>query len=169
MLSTTVFSAEQKIVMDDKKYVVLQAAYLFNIAKFISWPAQQQEQPFRVCLIGEQSNSLEPLFREAFHQRLLEKRKIEVHRWANNDPMLDCQLVYFTSTPPTSLPAIATKAETLRIAAPGVLINNSVLFGLSVESGRIIINYHAAANGDFRLPINTALLRITRSVTGETR
>jgi len=49
------------------------------------------------------------------------------------------------------------------------IIMSSVLFGLSVESGRIIINYHAAANSDFRLPINTALLRITRSVTGETR
>ena len=168
MLSHAVFSAEQKIVVDDNKYVVLQAAYLFNIAKFISWPEQQENQPFRVCLLWEQSNTLQQLFTDAFHQRLLGKRTIEVHRLADNQDQQSCQLVYLTSTPKSSLPPIATEQQTLRIAAPGVLISRSVLFGLKVESGRLNIYYNAAANDQFTQPINTALLRITRPVTGGT-
>jgi hypothetical protein len=168
LLSNAVFSAERKIVMDENKYVELQAAYLFNIAKFISWPEQQQEQPFRICLHGEQSNTHQQLFTDAFSRHFIGKRKIEVHQLASNNQLLSCQLVYLTSTPTTSLPSVAAEQDTLRIAAPGVLISQSVLFGLTVESGRIVIYYNIAANSEFQQPINTALLRITRAVPGGT-
>jgi len=168
MLSHAVFSAEQKAVTDDKQYVMLQAAYLYNIARYISWPEQQQDQPFRVCLFGEQSDTQKQLFTDAFHQRTLGKRNIEVHRLAANHQQPSCQLVYLTSPVTSSLPPIASEPDTLRIAAPGVLMSPSVLFGLTVESGRLIIYYNAAANSEFSQPINTALLRITRAVSGGT-
>lgn len=166
VLSSAVISGEQKLVVDEEKYVILQAAYLFNIAQYISWPEQQQNQPFRLCLLGEHTSKLYPYFIKAFKQRSLGKRQIEVHLLPANDELPSCQLVYITSNSSVPLPLAAVKPDTLRVTAPGVAVNGSVLFDLSIESGRIIIYHNQAAQAEFQLPINTALLRVTRPHPG---
>ncbi|WP_019676520.1 YfiR family protein [Arsukibacterium perlucidum] len=164
VLSSVVLAAEQKLAVDEEKYAMLQAAYLFNIAKFISWPEHQQKQPFRLCLLGEHTSKLYPYFSKAFEKRPLGQRQIEVHPLAADSELPSCQLVYLTSDSP--LPLLVIKPDILRVTAPGVAVTGSVLFDLSMEAGRIIIYHNQAAQAEFQLPINTALLRVTRPLPG---
>ncbi|WP_333608653.1 YfiR family protein [Arsukibacterium sp.] len=162
VFSSAAFSVELKRAVDEEKFAVLQAAYLYNIAKFISWPEQQQHQPFRLCLLGEKSSTLDPYFKKAFEQRPLGPRQIEVHSLTAAYELQSCQLVYITANAPSPLPLVALKPDALRVTAPGVAVTDSVLFDLSLEAGRIIIYHNQAAQNEFQLPINTALLRVTR-------
>ena len=166
VLSSVVLAGEQKLAIDEEKYAMLQAAYLFNIAKFISWPEHQQNQPFRLCLLGEHTSKLYPYFSKAFEQRPLGQRQIEVHPLAADSELPSCQLVYLTSDSSSPLPLLAIKPAPLRVTAPGVAVTGSVLFDLSMEAGRIIIYHNQAAQAEFQLPINTALLRVTRPLPG---
>lgn len=164
--SSAVISAEKKLVKDEKNYALLQAAYLYNIAQFISWPEQQLNQPFRLCLFGKQTSNLQPHFAKAFEQRLLGQRKINVLPISTDMPLPDCHLIYLTSDAEIPPASITDNAEILRISAPEVSVSSSALFDLHIESGRIIIYYNSAAQTTFKLPINTALLRITKPRPG---
>ncbi|WP_460859267.1 YfiR family protein [Rheinheimera gaetbuli] len=164
--SFAALAAEQKSVKNQKDYALLQAAYLFNIAKFISWPAQHQQQPLKICLLGDAAAELQVHFSDAFKQRTLGERKVETFAVTTKTELSTCNLIYLTSDSVAELPPTKDYSNILAVSSPEVTAVKSALFDLRLESGRIFIYYNKAAQTRFQLPINTALLRITKP-TGE--
>lgn len=164
--SVAVQSSEQKSVKSAKEYALLQAAYLFNIAKFIDWPEDLQHPSFKVCLYGESADQLENHFTAAFQKRLLGQRVVETKLAANRQDLSNCHVIYLTSNEVAELSAINDLSDILIVSSPEVTIVSSALFALRLESDRISIYYNKSAQEHFRLPISTALLRITTPVQG---
>lgn len=165
-ISFAALSADQKSVKNQKDYALLQAAYLFNIAKFISWPEQQPQQPLKICLLGDSADELQIHFLKAFKQRTLGERKVETFAVTTDTELITCDLIYLTSDSVAELPQTKHFLDILAVSSPEVTAVKSALFDLRLESGRIVIYYNKAAQTRFQLPINTALLRITKP-TGE--
>ena len=166
-LSFAALSAEKKSVKNQQEYALLQAAYLFNIAKFISWPVQQPQQPLKICLLGDEAAELQVHFLNAFKQRTLGERKVDTVALATNTELITCNLIYLTSDSVAELPQTKDFSDILTVSSPEVTAVKSALFDLRLESGRIFIYYNKAAQTRFQLPINTALLRITKPMGEE--
>ncbi|WP_423187908.1 YfiR family protein [Alishewanella sp. d11] len=165
-LNSTAISAPQKTVDNEQNYALLQAAYLYNIAKFISWPEQDKARPLQLCLFGELTNQYQPHFVIAFAERQLAGRQISIEAIANAQDINRCDVVYQTTNAHLLQSSIPDTPHILRINAPGVSLPGSALFDLKLEAGRLIIYYNSALQPSFKLPINTALLRITQAGQG---
>lgn len=165
-LNITVVSAQPKTVDNEQNYALLQAAYLYNIAQFISWPEQDQQRPLHLCLFGELTSQYQPHFAAAFAERQLGGRQISIEAIDTVQDIYRCDVVYQTSNAALLLSSLHETPHILRINAPGVVLPGSALFDLKLEAGRLTIYYNSALQPAFKLPINTALLRITKAGRG---
>lgn len=165
-LNSTVVSAQHKTVDNEQSYALLQAAYLYNIAQFISWPEQDQQRPLNLCLFGELTSQYQPHFAAAFAKRQLGGRQISIEAIDAAQDIYRCDVVYQTTNAAVLLSSLHETPHILRINAPGVVLPGSALFDLKLESGKLAIYYNSALQPAFKLPINTALLRITKAGRG---
>src|SRR6218665_1607761 len=69
----SVARSEQQIGPDPERFAAMQAAYIFNIAKFFNWPDSPQREYFDPCLFGPADPLLQQQLEKGTQNRLLHK------------------------------------------------------------------------------------------------
>ncbi len=166
-LSLLLLTAPTSQAQTPTEYQV-KAAFLYNFAKFIDWPAktfQASLSPFTFCVVGEDSlgSDLETLV----SGKQVKERKIIVRRLRSVQGLEGCQVVFIgaeeTARSATLLRtsrnmAVLTVGETQEFAQQGGIVN----FFLEDNKVRIEINVDGADRSG--LKISSRLLKLAKVI-----
>jgi hypothetical protein len=146
----------------------IKAAFLFNFARFVEWPAAalgEPEAPLSLCVLGEDPFGL--ALEETVRGETVRDRRLVVKRVAKVVDAGVCQLVFVSASERAHIPdilgvlagrSVLTVSEVEDFAARGGIIN----FVLVDNRVRFEINPDAAEHGG--LKISSELLRLGRIV-----
>jgi YfiR/HmsC-like len=148
----------------------MKAAYVYNLAKFVEWPAaafKTAGDPITICVLG-QSPIVESL-NAAVKEEMIDERKLVVRPISDIHEAVGCQILFIGSSErkqtESALRNLATSGvltggETPGFAAEGGVVN----FTLDHKRVRIQINLGAAKQQ--RLRISPELLSLATIVQG---
>jgi hypothetical protein len=148
----------------------VKAAFLFNFAKFVSWPSQVFKNPsdsFRICVLGP--GVVGPALAELARDKMVGDRPLIVSTVSESTAATSCQILFVaaTSTQKARLlldelksRSVLTVGESAGFAANGGMIN------FKVEDGRVRFEINPKAAEQARLQISSRLLSLAQIVTG---
>lgn len=144
----------------------VKAAFVFNFAKFIQWPAEAFKapgDPLVICVVGQDqmANSL----RETVNGNAIDGRQVIIRQIAIGQGPCDCQILFvgasamkgFRSHAKEST-GVLTVGETPGFATDGGAIN------LKLEDGRVRFEINVAAAERQQLHISSKLLSLAQVV-----
>jgi hypothetical protein len=146
----------------------VKAAFLYNFAKFVEWPAhafKSPEDPVVICVMGR--SPFGPLLEQAVSGKQIEGRPLAVREIAEIREAVACQILFVAAGEKKRVPAILdqiktgavlTVGETQNFAAAGGVIN----FKLEDGKVRIEVNVYAAERAKLR--ISSKLLSLAKIV-----
>ncbi len=146
----------------------VKAAFLFNFAKFVEWPAHvftSSTDPIRICVLGK--NPFGSVLDDAVKDKIVAGRTFLVRQVSAGQPAVGCQILFISSSERKRLPAILgeikadgvlTVGETDTFALDGGMIN------FRIESGKVRLQINVAAAEQSRLRISSKLLSLAEIV-----
>lgn len=146
----------------------MKAAYVYNLAKFVDWPAaafKAADDPLNICVLG-QSPILVTL-NEAVNGESIDDRKLLVRQVSEVQQARNCHILFIASSDRKFLqavlrdlktPGVLTLGETAGFAEEGGVVN----FRLDGKKIRIEINLIAA--GQQKLRISPKLLSLAQII-----
>lgn len=146
----------------------MKAAYVYNLAKFVDWPAEAfktASDPLTICVLG-QSPILVTL-NEAVNGEMIENRKLIVRQVSAPQEASNCHILFIASSDRKYLqavlrdlktPGVLTLGESVGFAEDGGVVD----FRLEGKKVRIEINLNAA--GQQKLRISPKLLSLAQIV-----
>lgn len=157
--------------VENLAYNKVQAAYIYKIANFVTWP-DSLASSFIICIVGK-NDSLASILRQATSSRSIQKRPVDVLSFplsvmaSNGAELKGCQLIYWLDKPPGSniealLSALNGSNNMLFISAPEVQMDGNALFELEVEEGRIVIYINRKRLSASKLVVAPPLLSVAR-------
>jgi hypothetical protein len=146
----------------------LKAAFLYNFAKFIEWPAAPQEENFIVGVYGE--DPFGPKIDALFSGKAIRDNKIVVRRFHAVQELAPCHILFISEPAAAQLPAVRSALEWKGM--PGVLLvgesagfaQSGGMIGFFVEGGRVRFEINQKAAGSAGLKISSQLLKLARIV-----
>lgn len=147
---------------------LVKAAFLYNFAKFVEWPAQAFKSPSDPIVIGMLGkNPFGDALSAAVTGKAVGGRTFQVHEISTAQQAAGCQIVFISSSERKRLgalltgignAAVLTVGETDNFAAAGGIIN----FKIDAGSVRLQINLEAARKA--QLHISAKLLSLAEIV-----
>lgn len=154
--------------MDQTRFSAMQAAYIYNIAKFFQWPQNQDANSFDICVLGDKNELLLNQLRKGTEKRQLQQlpvRIVQIDHLNYQTQASQCKVLYFTQAPESSglnkLPQLHHQLV-LRIAAPDVSSSQYSQVDMALEGNRIVLYVKAQALTDSGLQASAAFLSIAR-------
>jgi hypothetical protein len=149
----------------------VKAAFLYNFAKFVEWPAQAfktSQDPIVVCVLGQNpfGNALE----EVIRGKSIEGRAFALRQVADAEEASVCQILFISSSEgkhfralyPNLKPAgILTVGETQGFATNGGVIN------FKLDGGHVHFEINVGAAEHAQLQISSKLLSLAQIVKTE--
>lgn len=145
----------------------LKAAYLYNFAKFVQWPAATLgSAEFTFCIAG--ASRVTPLLRQIIKGRTIRGHGSEVKQLNAIDPTVHCHILYISRTVGFPSPAIfkaLQKTSVLTVGErPGFAKRGGIVeFYVADNKLRFAINIDVAKRA--RLRISSELLGLAKIVT----
>jgi YfiR/HmsC-like len=148
----------------------IKVAFLFNFAKFVSWPEPEfSAQPtITICVSGESSldNALAGLKgKSAQGRNVVVKRDVKLNQLAS------CHVVFICSADSTHVSKILNEVGkgVLTVSDIPAFVESGGVIGLSVSDNKVAfdVNLDAAQQAD--LKISAQLLKVARGVRGKTK
>jgi hypothetical protein len=155
--ATAAFADNPSLKREDQ----LKAAYVFNFAKFVEWPASLSPNVLTVCFIG--SPSVQAAF-ASNHDKIVGTRRVSSRALASSDDGADCAIVYLASSgdEPTPIPAPATGALTISDGTD--FIRRGGIIEIFSEGNRLRFNINQENAKRAGLKISSNLLRLASRV-----
>lgn len=163
--SSYALSAQQP---DTERFATLQAAYVFNIAKFFQWPVDALSQHITLCLFGDDRLPLLQQLKQGIQSRVLHQLPVQVHLLSSNSlhsAPVDCHILYLLQAPnPQQLQQLKQQYgnRVLKIAAPDVKGNDLALIELALEQNRLVLYLNAAALSRSELKASPSFLSVAK-------
>ena len=141
----------------------VKAAFIYNFAKFIEWPADAGAS-FNLCVLGEDPFGAAL---DLINGKPVRDKNVAVKRIKSHQQLKTCQIVFISASEKEHLPQILDAVENLSVLTigdtngftqQGVAIN----FYIEDEKVRFEINPKAAESAD--LKISSKLLKLGRIV-----
>ena len=163
---------------DSARYLNLQAAYIFNIAKFVDWPSLGASETFNICLLGEKLQPLYNVLAQGTKERKLKARNVKVLliQSENEEEQKatitasrvrpdECQILYMGADP--GLPEYRGSVDhagkrVLRISSPEEAYSKYALVDLVLVDGKIALYINKPELAGLDLEINPALLSVAK-------
>jgi hypothetical protein len=141
----------------------IKAAFLYNFAQFVEWPAQafsRPDAPFTFCLAGD---PFKGALEKTIHGETLNGRPLTARRVGPGEDIQGCHVIYIGTSEArrsAEIIAAATKAPILTVGETDDVINAGGIIRF-IESGhriRFAINPDAAERAS--LKVSSRLLRL---------
>ncbi|MDB4793600.1 YfiR family protein [Methylacidiphilales bacterium] len=94
-----------------KEYQI-KAAFLFNFAQFVQWPATafpETDAPFCIGILGD--DPFGDVLEDMIQGETINHHKLVVHRSARFEDLEDCQLIFISKSEAAQLPDILSKLD----------------------------------------------------------
>jgi len=152
---------------DDLEYQV-KAAFLFNFAKFVEWPADAfkgPEDPIRICVAGEDpfGASLD----DAVHGETVSGRRLTVQRTRSLSKLRECHLVFVPRSEGRRQSDILSSLQgsgVLTIGEDDGFLTGGGIIRFVLDHHRVRFEINLGAAQDNRLKLSSKLLSLARTV-----
>jgi hypothetical protein len=145
----------------------VKAAFLFNFAKFVDWPAGAlaRQSSMNVCVLGE--DPFGPILNRTVEGKTVHDRPIRVARVADLSDVAQCHVLFISASEqrelPRLLPAIA-RLGILTVSDSARFVQDGGMIGFTRDDNRVRfeINNDAAERAGLR--ISSQLLKLATRV-----
>jgi hypothetical protein len=141
----------------------VKAAYLFNFAKFVEWPAQAAEGPLHICIAGR--NVFGDALTETVRGEVIDNRSIVSRVILEPDPA--CHIV-FVPRGAAAAPYLRTArgSPVLTVGEGPEFIEQGGIVAFLIQGGNVRFAIDANAAERAGLRISSRLLRLSRDPRG---
>lgn len=143
-------------------------AFLYNITKFVEWPADafhDPNSPLVICVVGTDP------FRAELEQELRRRsaggRPIDLKRVRPSDDLRDCQIAFVPAAEEKKAVSIAASlkgSSTLTVSETEGFAERGGMINLTVENNNLHFEINLAAARQNRLTISSKVLALARIV-----
>lgn len=145
----------------------VKAAFLYNFAKFVEWPADTfsgPNEPICICILGQ--NPFGGGLIDAARGKVLDGRPIAVRLISEAPPKSSCQILFVPSSGRKLFRSISGTLKGAGILTvgdtPGFIEDGGVI-NFKLEDGRIRFEINVEAAGIARLSISSKLLSLAQT------
>lgn len=141
----------------------IKAAFIYNFAKFVEWPAESfgSDGRLQLCTLGD---SLLAQKLRQLHGREAQGRSIEVRVLARADDSAGCHMLFLASQTEAARLSAAAPAAMLTISESVHYVRQGGMIGLFVEANRVQFAVNLPAAQQAGLKISARLLQLARNV-----
>lgn len=146
----------------------VKAAYLYNFAKFVEWPAAAFGAPDAPLVIGVYGDDpFGPALDALVRDKTVKGRRCVIRRSVRMRDLRTSHVVFIGASPEPVAQALKELDGTsvLTVGEGPRLLDEGGIVAFSVEDGRVIFTIHVGAAARAHLSISSQLLRLAR-VTG---
>ena len=141
----------------------VKAAFIYNFARFTSWPAHDGSE-FRLCILGTDplGKSLDALIGKQVHQE-----SVTIIRLEYASTLDQCELVYIASSYSDQLAEVISQLEQqaiLTVSDIDAFIDHGGIIGFRIIDNRIRFEINASAATKAGLTISSRLLSLASRV-----
>src|SRR2546428_488730 len=146
----------------------MKAVYLYNLAKFVEWPAtafKNAGDPISICVLGQ--NPILHTLEEAVNGETIEDRKLIVRPVADVSQVNNCQILSVGSSDRKYLRSLLRDLKTTGILTVGEaesLTSEGGVVNLKLEGGKVRIEINLKAAERQQLRISPKLLSLAQVV-----
>ena len=148
----------------------IKAAFLYNFAKFVEWPADafaDSLAPFAIGIVG--ADPFGPVIDRTLDGKRVHGRRLAVRRYTNAPPVAGCHLLFFGETDSTllyrSLQSVAG-STVLTVGEADRFLDWGGTIRFVLESNKVRFEIDVARAEAARLRISSKLLRVARALRG---
>jgi hypothetical protein len=146
----------------------VKAAFLFNFAKFVEWPADAFEgpqDPVAICVVGKDpfGESLDSVVRG----ETVSGRPLVVRRPRNPEEIRECQIIFLARSERAYQDDVLSFVEGASILTVGEdegFLTDGGIIRFLLEKNRVRFDINLTAAETNRLKLSSKLLRLARSV-----
>lgn len=164
--------------IDEEKALKVQAAYLFNFAKFIEWPDEAFEDkhaPFVIGILGD--DPFGKILDDTIKDKQIAHRPVQVRRFRQGEPMAEgepgnCHILFIANSERHRLKQVLaewTDQPVLLVAGIPDFAREGGMIGFVLENQRIIFEINRDALDKAGLRASAGLLKLARIVEPATR
>ena len=147
-------------VAQPSREYLLKTAFVFNFARYTTWPPPSPDGPFNLCILGEDEFGTAAQYLDGQH---LQARNIDVHFHKVGDDLGGCQLVYVTQPLAGQLDTLLPRLHAERMLTvsdiPDFAARGGIL-GLKIVDNRIRFEANPIAAKRAGLRLSAQLLRL---------
>jgi hypothetical protein len=146
----------------------VKAAFLYNFAKFVTWPAQvfpAADAPVVFCLAGD--DPFQELLDATTKDRKVEGRPIVIRRLPAEAPLAGCHLVFSSESDGARVAHVlqrAAGAGALTVGEAEEFLPRGGMIRLLVDEGKVRFDISTRSAEQAGLKVSSQLLKLARSV-----
>jgi len=146
----------------------LKAAFLYNFAKFIEWPAQSFQEagdPITICVLGQ--NPFGDILRQTVTGKPVGGRSFEIRLLPGASTFNGCHILFAAASQSKRFREIEPSIKTSPILTVGEtpdFLNNGGMIGFKVEHGNVRLEINLGAADFAQIKISSKLLSLAEVV-----
>ena len=146
----------------------IRAAFIFNFAKFVDWPAEALNATpgaLSVCLVGAPDALFEAL--TDLEGKMVKNRRLQVRAAARNSNLRGCQILAMSESEAEHFEAVLKRLEgapVLTVNGAGRFLDAGGIIGLFLEGGKLRFDINLDAARRNNLVLSSNLLKLARQV-----
>ena len=145
----------------------LKAAYMYNFAKFVDWPADalgDRTRPFAICVLGQ--TPLSQALRDALSGKVWDQRPLEFRQISDSSQAGKCQIL-FISLADKQTRLVLAEVKPLPVLTVGEsedFINQGGVVRFLLDGARVRLEFNLDAADSARLRVSAKLLGLAKAV-----
>jgi hypothetical protein len=155
---------------EESKEYQLKAAFLFNFAQFVKWPANSfpsADVPFYIGILGD--DPFGPALEETIQGETIDNHKLKVVRGRTFDDLKDCQLIFISKSEESHMAQIFAELDSrpiLTVSEVGDFAKNGGDIDFYLSGGKVRFEINPQSAQRCGLKISSQLLNLGKIVTG---
>ena len=147
----------------------VKAAYMYNFAKFVDWPAGalgSPTQPIAFCVLGQ--TPLSQALRDTLSGKVVDQRPLVFRQLSDSKLASKCQALFIGAADKKQMRQALDEVKSLSVLTVGEVENftdDGGIVRFLLEAGRVRLEFNLEAAGEARLRISSRLLSLGRAVS----
>jgi len=144
----------------------VKAAYLYNFAKFVTWPGNESSSVFTICVIGK--DPFGPILDDTVRGKSVRGQPIAIRRLSRAGEPRGCQLVFadYGQEFCRNLPIPSDWDGILLVGEGDSFARCGGMIGLTLKGGRVQFDINVGAVARAHLEVSSKLLQVASIVPG---
>jgi hypothetical protein len=141
----------------------VKATYLYKLAPFVTWPAEEfasPDAPFRICVVGD--DPFDDFLEKAVAGRRFGNHAFEVRRLDSLTPDADCQVAFLSHVPSQSISQAleAVRGKPVLTVVDSTVPERGGIMQFVIRHGRVRFEIDTGAAARNHLTISSKLLNL---------
>lgn len=143
----------------------VQAAYLFNFGKFVTWPEPRDSGSFQICILGK--DPFGHLLDATVDGETIKNKKITVQRISSMQQAPPCSILFISSSEENRLAGILLVSQRLNLLTVSDMkhfAERGGIIGLIAQQDRVRFEVNRTAAEQAHLLLSSELLKVAVNV-----